>query len=316
LERQAEAARRHGDLVAELSALKLFLAGREIAALRTRLEAAAGERARLGDSEKALRSVLAQLDTAVMAAEAELTARGDADLSSEFVRVEQLRERARGIAAVIAERRRSLERDRGQLMDGGVIASLEADAARLREDLDSVAGELAALEPEAVALSAQEDELADERAASLDAASEGTHTAVPANAAARAAAEVRGELRSMQNARTRAESDARALESRLTVLRERAERLDEEATRLRDVCEQSQEVEVRSSRSSKAAEARRIAAEAAADNALGARQDAAEELSRWTARAEALSMALEAARAKAAQSTSRASTARSARCST
>ena len=31
LERQAEAARRHGDLVAELSALKLFLAGREIA---------------------------------------------------------------------------------------------------------------------------------------------------------------------------------------------------------------------------------------------------------------------------------------------
>jgi chromosome segregation protein len=112
LERQAEAARRHGELAAELSALRVFLAGREIATLRTRLGTAAAERARLTESERALRHELSQLDTAVMAAEAELTARGDADLSSEFVRVEQLRERARGIAAVIAERRRSLERDR------------------------------------------------------------------------------------------------------------------------------------------------------------------------------------------------------------
>ena len=41
-----------------------------------------------------------------MAAEAELTARGDNDLGDELVRVEQLRERARGIAAVLVERRR------------------------------------------------------------------------------------------------------------------------------------------------------------------------------------------------------------------
>ena len=300
LERQAEAARRHGDLVAELSALKLFLTGREIAGLRTRLDTAAAERERLTESERTLRAELAQLDTAVMAAEAELTARGDADLSSEFVRVEQLRERARGIAAVIAERRRSLERDRGQLMDGGVIASLEADAAQLREDLESVIGELVASEPGAAALAEQEAELAAERAAALESGDDdGTQSAVAANAAARAAAEVRGELRSMQNARTRAESDVRTLESRLAVLRERAERLDQESTRLRDVCEQSQEVEGPLVAELEAAEARRISAEAAADSALVARQDAAEELSRWTARAEALSMALEAARAKA-----------------
>ena len=43
----------------------------------------------------------------------------------EMVRVEQLRERARGIAAVLVERRRSMERDRGQLMDAGVVANLE-----------------------------------------------------------------------------------------------------------------------------------------------------------------------------------------------
>src|SRR3954463_14823582 len=41
LERQAEAARRHDDLVAELSALRLHVAGRELASLRSRLEASA-----------------------------------------------------------------------------------------------------------------------------------------------------------------------------------------------------------------------------------------------------------------------------------
>ena len=131
LERQAEAARRHGDLVAELSALQIFLAGREIASLRTRLTALAGEKLSLQSAEQELRAELAGLDTDVMAAEAELTARGDLDLSDEMVRVEQLRERARGIAAVLVERRRSMERDRGQLMDSGVVANLEADADNL-----------------------------------------------------------------------------------------------------------------------------------------------------------------------------------------
>src|SRR6202158_3634284 len=42
LERQADAARRHGDLVAELSSLQVFLRGREIASLRTRLTALTG----------------------------------------------------------------------------------------------------------------------------------------------------------------------------------------------------------------------------------------------------------------------------------
>ena len=136
LERQAEAARRHGDLVSELSALQLFVAGREIAGLRTRLTAFATR-----EDRRSIAPITTcvpswpQLDTAVLAAEAELTARGDTDISDEMVRVEQLRERARGLAAVMVERRRSLERDRGQLMDGGVVANLEAEAARLRDEL-------------------------------------------------------------------------------------------------------------------------------------------------------------------------------------
>src|SRR5215203_2356369 len=134
LERQAEAARRHGDLVKELSALQLFVVGREIAGLRTRLTSLANDKLAVDSADKEIRAELAELDTAVLTAEAELTARGDTDVGDEMVRVEQLRERARGLAAVMVERRRSLERDRGQLMDGGVVANLEADAANVRDE--------------------------------------------------------------------------------------------------------------------------------------------------------------------------------------
>src|SRR4029079_9118205 len=103
LERQAEAARRHGDLVTELRALKVFLSGREIASLRARLTTLAADKIAGESSEKEWRAELSRLDTDVMAAEAEMTARGDSDISDELVHVGQRRERARGSAAVILE---------------------------------------------------------------------------------------------------------------------------------------------------------------------------------------------------------------------
>ena len=295
LERQADAARRHGDLVAELKALQLFVAGREIAALRARLTASATSRLQLDAKERELRTELAQLDTLVLAAEAELTARGDTDLGDEMVRVEQLRERARGIAAVMVERRRSLERDRGQLMDGGVVANLEADGARLRDELESVAADLAALGPEAEQLAVQEQEFAEHRRSTLQTINDIT----AGTSAASAAAEVRGELRSMQNGLGRAESEARRVESRIESMQQRSERFESEIARLKSQCEQANESEAPLVAEVEAAETRRIAAEAAAEVTTSARQHAAEDLSRWRARAEALSMALETARERA-----------------
>ena len=101
------------------------------------------------------------VEIAVTAAEGELTARGDTDLSDEMVRVEQLRERARGIAAVLVERRRSMERDRGQLMDSGVIANLEGEAERLRAEIAEVEADLERMGPEAESLAAEEAAFAD-----------------------------------------------------------------------------------------------------------------------------------------------------------
>ncbi len=146
LERQADAARRHGSLATELRNLQVFLTGREISGFQKRLTNLATDKLDGEQAERGLRARLSALDTAVMADEALLSARGDSGVNDELVRIEQLRGRARGLLAVLAERRRSVERDRGQLMDSGVIATLEADAATLRIELQKVIEQLVALE--------------------------------------------------------------------------------------------------------------------------------------------------------------------------
>jgi chromosome segregation protein len=142
LERQADAARRHGALVAELRTLRLHVAGREIGGLQSRLQSLADQKATGDKSENELRARLSALDAAVMSDEADLSARGDSTINDELVRVENLRGRARGLVQVLAERRRSVERERGQMMDSGVIAQLEGEAASLRQQIEEVAHQL------------------------------------------------------------------------------------------------------------------------------------------------------------------------------
>ena len=295
LERQAEAARRHGDLVKELQALQIFLAGREIAGYRKRLETLALERTTATRREAELRQKLAELDTSVLATEAELTARGDSGLSDELVRVEQIRERARGISMLITERRRSYERDRGQLMDSGVIATLEADAANLRAELNDVEAGIERLEPESLELANDEAAFEGERAAAATL----FDGLASASSAATAAAEVRGELRTLRAALESTEVEHRRLITRRESLAEREARLAAEVDHLRGELERTQGSEEPLVAEVAEAESRRLAAEAAHESAVAARTEAAAELSRWQARAEALQLALDSARARA-----------------
>jgi len=145
LERQADAARRHGSLVDELRAVQTYLLGRELHGFQARLTNLAGDRLTGEEAERELRAALSALDATVMAAEAQLSARGDSGVNDELVRIEQLRGRAKGLLGVLAERRRSIERDRGQLMDSGVVATLEADASSLRAELTKVNEQIAAV---------------------------------------------------------------------------------------------------------------------------------------------------------------------------
>jgi chromosome segregation protein len=295
LERQADAARRHGDLVAELNTLRIFLAGREVASFRSRLENLHGDRIRFQTREDELRQTLADLDTRILAAEAELTARGDSGLSDELVKVEQLRERARGISMLLVERRRSHERDRGHQMDAGVVANLEADAARLREELLEAVAATERLEPEKTELADDEATFELERNAAVtlfDRTSAST-------SAASAAAEVRGELRSLRASVEAAESEVRRHQIRIEGLGERETRLESEVDRLRSECARAQEVEVPLVNEVTEAEARRLAAEGELERALADRQAAQAESTRWQARVEALQLALDTARARA-----------------
>ena len=295
LERQAKAAERHGSLIVELTELNTFVAGREIAGLRAKLEALASVKLDSSTAEHELKTALAGLDTAVMSIEAQLSARGASDVSDRLVRVEQLRERARGLTAVLAERRRSLERDKGQLIDAGVVANLEADAARFRSELVDVIGELETFEPAADELAAEEAAFAAERSKVLDAVGSDQ----PASQAASAAAEVRGEARSVKAALERALGDLRRESDRQERLTARLQLATDEATRYRAECDEAGDVEGTLFEQTAAAEDALAAARVVVESARSERAEAADAASTALARVDALQMALDSARARA-----------------
>src|SRR5699024_7875320 len=94
---------------------------------------------------------LTRLDAEVIAAESALVAAGGQDLAEALGRCESLRERARGQVALIAERRRRIERVRAEELGTEVIATLEAEAAAIADELagaDTEEQELAAMAAE------------------------------------------------------------------------------------------------------------------------------------------------------------------------
>ena len=294
LERQAEAARRHGDLTTELRRLRLYLAGRQVAGLRARSEAATRSVGTLATEEAQVKAELQVLDAAITAAEAWLATMGQAGLDHSVARLESLSERARGLVAVLAERRRSIERDRRASVDAGVIASLEADAHGLAQELAEVDTATVVLGPELDHLRAAEDGLADDRAALELRRHDGD-----ASAGSRVA-EARGELAALRAAAHRDRAERTRLENRLVALQADVELVDAEAgSRRRELEEKSRERSRLAVALDDAETARREAAAAVAA-AEGALREAEGERAVWGARADALAQALDNGRADGA----------------
>jgi chromosome segregation protein len=293
LERQADAARRHGDVVNELETLRIHVAGRELAGHRARLESAAGERRQLEATETALRARLAELDTLVLATEARLTAMGGDDLGDALAQYESLFERARGLASLLAERRRGIDRDRSAFVDQGVIATLEAEAARL-------GAELAEVDREAAELSPLQDELGAAEAA-LGAEREGYETdwADGVTAPSSRSAEVRGELGALRSSVERSESELARVGARFEGLADKSTRLAAEADRLRAEIAAAEQAELPLVEALDGAEQWRATAEASRARAEVDHRGAESEHHAWLARAEALAMALDEARSRA-----------------
>jgi chromosome segregation protein len=159
LQKQADAARRYGGVEAELRAIRLYLAGHEIAGRQTRLERLHDARAELTEKERGVTARLRELDTGVLDIEHSLTALGHDDIAEALVRAEKVRERARGLTALLAEKMRGLDRELAAAADEGVIETLVADADALRRELAAVDRELSSLEPRLAEVERAEQDL-------------------------------------------------------------------------------------------------------------------------------------------------------------
>ena len=147
LERQADAARRHDGLVAELTSIRLYLAGREIDQQRGRLESLRRQKNDHVTHDNQLRGRLRGLDAEVIEAEHALALPGEDDVADVLARVEALRERGRGLQALVGERLRGIERDLDAAADEGVVETLVAEAAAARAELREVEADWDSLAP-------------------------------------------------------------------------------------------------------------------------------------------------------------------------
>ena len=293
LGRQADAARRHGDLVAELTALRVHVAGRELSRLRNQLEQSSRTQAELRGDDQRLRAALADLDARTLATEAQLSALGGRDVGDVLVRYEKLLEKGRGQLALLAERRRNVDRELSASVDAAVIASLESEYHQLGEEAAQIESDGGAVTAELSELDEAEGLLARERARFEEEWGDG----VPAPSGE--ASGVRGELAALRSAIERTGNDRSRLETRRDSLQERVERIRVERERTGAEAEAADTAAPGVAERVGTAAAARVRAEELLARAEAAATDAEAEYSAWSARVEALSLALDEARQRA-----------------
>ena len=291
LERQADAARRHGGLVAELSALRRYLAGQEIEQYRRRVRQLTQDQAANRQEMQQLSVRAEALDRDVAVAEAQVTAADGQDISEALMRFEGLNERLRGLEALLSERGLRLQRERSAGVDEDVVATLEAESDRLGRELDEVEAAVAALSSKAAAVVAAEQQL-EQLQLSFDKQWGGHASSVPGSDAPR----MRGEIKALEASvqRDQAESDRldRSLEELKSSHQARAEELDRlwvDVKEAEAVQQSRQEERAAAEQATEEAREAREQARAGLADAVGDRQA-------WAARREALSLALDEAR--------------------
>lgn len=292
LQRQADAARRHGGLVEELHAIRIHLAGHEIAGLQAKGERLRDQGAELHARESAVRVQLRDLDVSVLDAEEALTAAGHGDLADALTRIEALRERVSGFDALLGEKTRGLQRELASVADEGVFETLVADAAEVRRQLDELGALASGLHEERAVIERAEYDLAAAQRAFAE-------SALPE----RGTDDLRMARRDLE---TRREALAR-IDAELTRV---AARLEQGTARIALLASEHDELADTHARiggslpalraateAARAAVARAAESRGAADDALRA---ADSDAARWQARAETLAAALDASRDAAA----------------
>lgn len=293
LEKQAAAAQRHGELVAELGALKLHLAGREIAALTGQLEATKRQRRESGEGEERLTSTLATLDAQVLEGESSLAALGASDVVDVSSRAQRLRERIRGQHNVVAERRRRLESELQAAVDDTLVADLEAEAARLAGELQVVEADGRALRPSFAHLAEAEARLTSEQ---LTFDTEWGDELAPKPTRA---PELRAQLEALERAGRRSAVEIERLDRELGSIEQRRAAITNDrsaaATTILELERALPDARAGLAATTDAHER----AEVTVEERTEARREADSEASRWQARRDALAQALDEARSRA-----------------
>ncbi|MHB1710760.1 MAG: AAA family ATPase [Acidimicrobiales bacterium] len=295
LERQAAAARAHTELTAELRAVRLYVAGTELRVLDDRRRDGVRIQGKLQVAEDALRSSVAELDTAATRTTDELSAQREADSASLLGRVEGLVERARGYTGVLRERRRSLNQALDAAADADVVSTLEAEGARLAGELEKAERAAEELSLERAGIVAAEAALSTELEAHV--ADSGDEAGL--QAAADAVTVARSQVGSLERGLERDRRELERIMGRLAAARRRYATLESEDHELAD-------------RLAETEEARRllqsVVAETESDHATATQRlelaeatlrQAEQEQHRSAARADALARALDEARGAA-----------------
>ncbi len=293
LEKQADAARRYDTVVSELTQLKTHLVGRELSALQGKLQTDRRQRIDLKNSSVELKASLGSLDASILAAESELSALGTSDIANVIGQARSLTERIRGQRNVVTERRRRLEGELHVSVDEDVVANLEAEAARLQRELEKAEVEKSEIGPQFSELERAEAALTDEQL-SFD---QDWDTGVVE--VSTKAAEVRVEL---QGARASFDRTAQQVGTTKEQIASNNERQQELTNRRNRFESQFNELTNAVPQLESDVETSAIAAEKAEETltqTTDRRRAAEKEASRWKARADALTQALDEARAQA-----------------
>ncbi len=288
LQKQADAARRHDGVVEELRAIRVHLIGRELAGLQAKTGRLREQSHEFAREEATIQARLRELDVSVLDAERALTDVGQGDVADALGRVEAIRERARGLRALVTERRRGLERELAAAADEGVVETLVADAGAVRAELDALEPQSGELAERGLEIETAERALTEAR--TVFASAESTDDPV-AEAEA-----VRRELVARREGLARVEAELARFDARAQGIQARQTQLSLE---LGDVSDRLGTVEATLPTAVEAADAA-ARTRAQAEEKLSASEtrwrEAESDASRWQARADALNQALDAAR--------------------
>ncbi|MHB2027754.1 MAG: chromosome segregation protein SMC [Acidimicrobiales bacterium] len=141
LERQAASARSYADVENELRVARVELFSYRLGNFERRRNELEVARSEASHRERELRHELVALDQRAATAAADMASRREEMLASTLGTLQALAERARGTSSIIRERERSLRQALIAAADENVIATLEADAAKLATDLQGLNNE-------------------------------------------------------------------------------------------------------------------------------------------------------------------------------